>query len=259
LIRQSNAGASAARNRAFGHSSGDFIQYLDADDVLEPSKIAAQLAHLEAYPPRTIASCPWARFERDYEKAKFRPEPVWCDASPEDFLLNSWAGGGMMPPLVWLTPRQVIENAGSWNESLSVNDDGEFFTRALLKSSGIAFCSDAKGYYRRTIELSLSKRRDLQAIVSGFHAIELSCANLLKMNASESARHACACLYQQFVYDYYPNNRDLMGKAESRVRELGGTNLKCHGGQIFQIASVCMGWKIARHIQLSTRRILTSQ
>ncbi len=42
VISQKNQGASAARNHAFALSHGDYIQWLDADDLLAPDKIARQ-------------------------------------------------------------------------------------------------------------------------------------------------------------------------------------------------------------------------
>src|SRR5690606_29679667 len=43
VISQENQGASAARNTAFEHSQGDYIQWLDADDLIAPDKIALQM------------------------------------------------------------------------------------------------------------------------------------------------------------------------------------------------------------------------
>ena len=43
VVTQENCGASAARNRAYSQSQGDFIQWLDADDLLHSRKIEAQL------------------------------------------------------------------------------------------------------------------------------------------------------------------------------------------------------------------------
>src|SRR5262252_8996544 len=40
VIAQSNSGAPAARNRALAHAQGEYIQWLDADDLLAPSKIS---------------------------------------------------------------------------------------------------------------------------------------------------------------------------------------------------------------------------
>lgn len=58
LISQDNAGASAARNRAFGASSGDFIQFLDADDLLDRDKIQLQVNRL-LESPDCVASAVW--------------------------------------------------------------------------------------------------------------------------------------------------------------------------------------------------------
>src|ERR1700733_15203748 len=46
LIRQANLGAAAARNRAYNTSTGGYIQFIDADDLIEPDKIERQMARL---------------------------------------------------------------------------------------------------------------------------------------------------------------------------------------------------------------------
>ena len=50
LVSQANAGPSAARNRGIAASRGDFIAFLDADDIWPPGKLAAQLAVFDHYP-----------------------------------------------------------------------------------------------------------------------------------------------------------------------------------------------------------------
>ena len=49
-VYQSNQGASAARNLAIGHSGGEFIAYLDADDLWSPEKLARQVEYLDTHP-----------------------------------------------------------------------------------------------------------------------------------------------------------------------------------------------------------------
>jgi len=48
----------------------------------------------------------------------------------------------MMPTFSFLTPREVIERAGPYNERLSRCNDLDFFSRVMLISSGILFCND---------------------------------------------------------------------------------------------------------------------
>jgi hypothetical protein len=255
VLECERAGASAARNVGLKHADGDLIQFLDADDLLDAEKIRRQVERLNAAPAASVASGAWVRFAHDPREAVFTPEAVWRDFGPEGFPIASWLGGGMMPPFVWLTPRAVIERAGPWNETLSVYDDGEFFCRVVLASSGIVFCADARGYYRTTGALTLSKRRDGEALASAFTAVDLSCRQLLQRCNSASALKACATHYQRFAYDAYPQAAELVARAEKRAVELGGSDLRAGGGPAFQMLARALGWKLSKRAQLAWRTL----
>jgi hypothetical protein len=255
VLECEQTGAGAARNVGLKHADGDLIQFLDADDRLDADKIRRQVERLDAAPAASVASGAWAHFARDPNDAVFTPEAVWHDFAPEDFLIASWLGGGMMPNFAWLTPRAVIERAGPWNEALSVNDDGEFFCRVVLASSGVAFCADARGYYRAAGALTLSKRRDSDALTSAFTAVDLSCRHLLQRCNTATAKKACATHYQRFAYDAYPQAAELVAQAEKRAVELGGSDLRAGGGPAFQMLARGLGWKLGKRAQQAWRTL----
>jgi glycosyltransferase involved in cell wall biosynthesis len=55
VIHQNNAGQASALNTAFDASRGHYIQYMDADDVLDPQKIEIQVAKLDKAEPAVVA------------------------------------------------------------------------------------------------------------------------------------------------------------------------------------------------------------
>src|SRR4051812_39798356 len=89
VFSQQNQGAAATRNRAFSLCHGDYIQWLDADDLLAPDKIAKQMAVVNGGAMnRTLLSAAWGRFMYRSHKAEFSPTPLWCDLSPVDWLVR---------------------------------------------------------------------------------------------------------------------------------------------------------------------------
>jgi glycosyltransferase involved in cell wall biosynthesis len=249
VITQPNQGASTARNRAFQESQGHFIQYLDADDLLAPDKIERQVQRLAGSNSNCVAAGEWARFYTTPSEALFIPQPLWVDMAPVEWLICAANGGWMMHPAAWLVPRPIAEKAGFWNESLSLDDDGEYFCRVVLASEGVKFCQGAKTYYRSGLPSSLSGSKSTAAYQSAFESIELSTQALLSRENSPRTRHACATKLQRFIYEVYPDVPELRKNAEMKVQQLGGSKSKPNGGPMFQLLSQIVGWQQAKRIQ----------
>ena len=89
VVTQKNAGASAARNRAFSLCKGDYIQWLDADDLLAADKISRQMEAVEKISdPRALFSSEWGRFMYRPRRAQFEFTPLCADQPPVEWLLR---------------------------------------------------------------------------------------------------------------------------------------------------------------------------
>ncbi len=258
VVTQTNRGAAAARNEGLRHATGEYIQFLDADDLLAPDKISRQMAVIATKPRGTVASAAWARFHGDPVSGTFSAEPAWRDfPDPVDFFILHYNEGWMMPPISWLIPRAVCDRAGPWDERLSLNDDGEYFCRALLASAGIAFCSDARCYYRSGLPASLSRRTDPKALRSLELSIELNSATLLRQAPRPAVRAALANAWQKLAYDLYPDLPAASAAAGRRARELGGATRPWEAGGRLKLLARVLGWRGAKRIQRTFGRYLS--
>lgn len=249
ILSQPNRGQSAAENLALSVAQGDFITYLDADDLLAPDKTERQIRLLDDAPSDCVASGEWARFYQDPAEATFAPNPLWADLAPIDWLVHAFEANLMMHGASWLIPRRIVEKAGPWNEHLSLINDFDYFSRILLASQGIRFCWGAKSYYRSGNANSLSGSKSSAAWQSAFLSLTIGTQNVLARENSPRTRHACATVFQRFIYEVYPDVPDLQKQAAANVERLGGTDIQPIGSPRFhQLASV-MGWKRAKHLQ----------
>jgi glycosyltransferase involved in cell wall biosynthesis len=249
VIRQENRGQPAALNRALAAAHGDFIQYLDADDLLAPDKIALQMAQL-LQRPGWVSVAAWARFRSDPGEAVFPADGAWPDLEPVDWLVRNWRdGGGMMYPAMWLLPRGVVDAAGPWHEALTLANDTEYFARIVLASQGVAHCAAARTYYRSSVPGSMSGTKTRKGWESNYRVLELCQQHLRGRDDSESARHACAMLWQRFAHAAYPYAPDLANRALAQSRLNHPARLQPEGGPAFHWVRRILGWKLARRMQ----------
>ncbi len=249
LITQPNRGASAARNTALVAANGEFIQFLDADDLIAPDKISLQMQRLLTASPRHMASGEWARFNDDPARAEFNKEPNWRDLSGLEFQLLHYEAGWMMQPAAWLCPRALLDEAGPWDETLSLNDDGEYFSRVMLASAGILFCTGSRTYYRSGVAGSLSRRVDPASLRSLWKSNELNCDRLLSAAGhSPRSQNAAANGWQRIAFVVYPTLPELADEAEIRIRTLGGTTCPMPVGPTFRRLARITGWRLAKRL-----------
>jgi hypothetical protein len=155
----------------------------------------------------------------------------------------------MTQPGIFLIPREIIESVGTWDETLSLNDDMEFFTRVILQADKVVFSNASTLYYRSGLGSgALSATKSEEGVLSNYASISSSIEYMLSRDKSEYTRLLCANLLQLFVYDSYLLHPKLVNKAEKKIADLGGSNLQMPSGKILQLLSRFFGWKFAKKI-----------
>lgn len=257
LLTQNRRGAGAARNRALATATGDFIQYLDADDLLSQDKIEEQMRVLQRSRPRMLAVSATIHFRDGGDPQggiAHNGWPMVDAADPVEWLIRLWGGdgvGGMVHPGAWLTPRAVAEAAGPWDELPSPDDDGEYFARVVLASAGIRRSAAGYSYYRKHPSGEcLSGASSLQYQEGALRSLDYKARHLLGRTSSTRARRALARQYEARAVLAYPDFPGLSEHALDRARELGGRgDFPRFGSYLGRLVSASLGWKAARRLQ----------
>jgi len=224
VVTQENQGAAAARNKAFSLSHGDYVQWLDADDLLAPDKIERQMEVLnQCRSKRTLASAAWGKFRYRCHKAKFVRTALWCDLSPTEWLLRRMGQNLYMQTATWLVSRELTEAAGPWDTRLLSDDDQEYFCRVLLASDRVRFVPDARVYYRSFGYGSLSYvGLSNDKIEAHWLSMQSHLRYLQSLEDSENVRAVCVRYLETGLPRFYPQRPDIVRMAEQMARKLGG-------------------------------------
>jgi len=254
VISQKCGTASGARNRAWRDAKGQFIKFMDADDIVSPNMIESQVQAL-AKCGDAVAVSEWGRFYGD-DLSTYLPDPdsTWEDLPGPEWLVRSYMRARpMMQAGMFLIPATLLQAVGGWDERLTLIDDFEFFSR-LLSNADVKFVRGAALCYRSGMSVSLSARRTREARESECESLLLGTGHLLAKRQDPAARLACANMCQHMIYDIYPQHADLAERLRRRVEECGGADITPSGGWYFGKLKHVIGWKLARRLQRALGR-----
>ncbi len=141
LFRKPNGGAASARNMGMREARGDYVAFLDADDVWLPSKLAAQVAYLQAHPQVGLLCSGFSHWEAD-EQGNY-PDPRETVRDTPDASLDEPRSGWVYHKLlldnfVWtstvLMRRALIKRIGFYDETLRLGQDYDYWLRAARET-----------------------------------------------------------------------------------------------------------------------------
>ena len=197
-----NRGGNAARNRLLELSSGEWLQYLDADDYLLPNKIEEQIKVLQKKPNADVICSPAIAEYHDNGK-------VWNEASPQLYPRDPWillarwrlpqTGGSL-----WR--KQAIIDVGGWKIDQLCCQEHELYLRLLI-SEKYFVCSDKSGAVyrlwgnstvsRKNKDEPFYRRLDIKNKIEA-HLLSTGKMNPSRQNAINQARFECARIIYSF-------------------------------------------------------------
>ncbi len=164
-----NRGGNAARNRLTDLATGEWLQYLDADDYLLHDKITSQFAEASESPSADVLYSPmtlehWREGQAPLHELLELPEThdAWA-------LMARWQFPGTHAVLL---RRAAVEEVGGWMPDATCCQERELFVRMLKANKRFVFCPSRGAIYRQWSDSTVSKRDPLLNLQKRLQVIE---------------------------------------------------------------------------------------
>jgi glycosyltransferase involved in cell wall biosynthesis len=150
FIRQINKGLSETRNVGIRHSSGDFLLFLDADDIIGSDTISSQVNFLKKNTGTNVAVCKNRLFTSF--TAKGHPEIIgrW-ELFKKDLGIHL-CFFNIAPPHAFLFRRETVLQTGWFDSQLKACEDYDFWLRAAANGNIPQYNPKGVVFYRRHIQ-----------------------------------------------------------------------------------------------------------
>ena len=193
-VRQANRGGTAARNTGIRAARGEYLSFLDHDDLLLPTKIERQMAIMDTRPEVGLVHCGYYRMDKDgnyIDKVNFLPEgdvrkEIVCGC----FI---WSGA----PLI---RRECIEQVGVFDESVW-SSDASMWLRIAIAGYHFGCVQEPLGAYRilpdsSMADVSRTERMDMPILEQVFSDPRLPAEALaMRTQAYFNQRFWLSCRY----------------------------------------------------------------
>ena len=170
ILAKPNGGISSARNHGLDHATGEFVQFLDADDILLPHKFASQLRQLEAAPRGSVSVCRSRYGSRDrIDLCPYESPPLGLNGATSLLeFIDGWDAGITVPCHCFLFPTEYFSVRGlRFDSRLPNHEDFECWVRLLQRKPSLFVLDEELVVYRLH---SHSMTRDRERMRRGFLA-----------------------------------------------------------------------------------------
>jgi glycosyltransferase involved in cell wall biosynthesis len=148
-VEQENQGLAGARNRGIREARAPLIQFLDADDLLAPEKLASQVELLQQRTGASVVFCDFACFS-DHAPSRLEPSPlVFRQKAQSPDVWAALLAGNFIVVHSALIRKSALLEVGGFDASLPACEDYDLWLRLVAAGLQLTFQDATLALYRR--------------------------------------------------------------------------------------------------------------
>jgi glycosyltransferase involved in cell wall biosynthesis len=250
IITTENFGVSTARTTGLEHAKGDYIQYLDSDDLLIPGKIKQQLKAL-IDSQADIAYGDWQKFIMiDNNISITETVQKQIEGIPEIAAFTDF----WCPPAALLYSRHLV-NKLKWNNALPIIQDARYLFDAVRSSGKTIYTPGMQAQYRTQQSDSLSQKKDKFMIDCYVNAIEVHGIWKYDSENLQAKKQAIIDVLRFCIHEFSIDNKTYFHKAIDFLLSIEPGYIP-QKSSFLRIASLLLGYRNAEKIASFKRRNL---
>ena len=144
-VKQENSGVSVARNRGAAESKGEFLAFVDSDDILDPNLIAKQIKKFHEDPEIGLVHCGM----REFDSETGRTLRLHLEGGEEGIADNLLLWEGLVYVHGIMVTREAFDRVGGFDEKIKVasSEDWDFCYR-VARRFRVGFVAEPLYNYR---------------------------------------------------------------------------------------------------------------
>lgn len=209
-IRKENGGVSSARNLGVLSTAGEYLAFLDADDLWHRHKIEAQVALLDAHQDCALSYCRLCMNEAEFS-GEIQPAQIIASGGHVPHLIEEKLESTFVKPYLGtsgvMVRRSIFEQTGGFNVALPYAEDVDFYLRTVVAFPHVALL-DFPAVFKRYVPGSLGDDS-----LAGYEMLFVVYESLLKskpellQNNPEMVSKAFADLTRRYAASLLGNRR----------------------------------------------------
>jgi len=195
VIRQPNAGVSAARNTGIRAAGGEFIAFLDSDDYWLPEKLHVQIAYLDAHPAAVICQT-----EEIWIRNGKRVNPKKVHKKPSGRIFRASLALCLVSPSAVMLRRELFDEIGGFDETLPACEDYDIWLRIsahypvyLVHTPLIIKTGGHADQLSRMVGLDRYRIRSIEKLLADGKLTRLRRAAAIEMLVKKATIYASGC------------------------------------------------------------------